>query len=103
MNVYSVLSNLSVPVRRLTFSGSETTYITFFDYNENEAQSADDEETATYEFVQVDVWSKGDYTQLVKDVKTAMKAAGFKRRDEQEFYEDDTELFHKAIRFVINT
>ncbi|MET3507035.1 tail completion protein gp17 [Halalkalibacter oceani] len=97
--VLSILEPLGVPVAFQTYTGDKTTYITFFEYNQQGALSADDEEIKTVHSLQVDVWSQGNYVQLVKDVKNAMKQAGFIRAFETEFYEDDTDYYHKVIRF----
>ncbi|SDI19244.1 hypothetical protein SAMN05192534_12453 [Alteribacillus persepolensis] len=101
--IMHALSNLDVPVQLQTYSGSENTYVTFFEYNNRPGMEADDEEVQSERYYQVDVWSNGDYTSLVDEVRTAMKSAGFRRRDEREFYEEDTKTFHRALRFVTNT
>ena len=47
----------------------------------------------------MDVWSKSDYGILVKNIKVRLLEAGFKRIDEADFYETDTGLYHKGMRF----
>ena len=47
----------------------------------------------------MDIWSKGDYTQLVSKVKKLLISCGFKRVNEEDLYESDTEIYHKGIRF----
>jgi hypothetical protein len=64
--------------------------------------SADDEEQITAHFVQVDIWSTGNYNSLVDQVKARMKDNGFRRTSEADLYEADTEIFHKALRFRLN-
>lgn len=99
--VKDTLISLGVPVEFQTYSGSETTYITFFCYNEQGEEWAEDEEYATGYYIQVDIWSSGDYTTLEGQVKDAMIDAGFSRTSAQDFYEDESRIFHKAMRFVI--
>lgn len=101
--IMNALSGLGVPVRFQTYSGNEDPYITFFEYNNRPGMEADDEEVRSERYYQVDVWSKGDYTALVDDVRASMKSAGFLRRDEREFYEEDTRTFHRVLRFVTST
>lgn len=60
---------------------------------------ADDKEIETAYYCQVDVWSKGDYTQLVKDAKEKMLEIGFGRYAEYDDYEKDTNVYHKILRF----
>lgn len=60
---------------------------------------ADDKEIETLHYCQVDVWSKGDYTAIVKQVKEKMLEIGFKRYAEYDDYEKDTNIYHRIIRF----
>lgn len=82
-----------------TYSGSIFPHITFFEVNQQSALNADDEEELTTHSLQVDVWSLGDYTSLVEQVKTSLIAIGFTRSFETEFYENDTKIYHKVLRF----
>lgn len=75
--ILDTLKLLGVPITFQTYSGSATTYITYFCYNEQGEAWAENKEIATGFYVQVDIWSKGDYINLVDQVKAAMEAAGF--------------------------
>lgn len=97
--VLDTLKPLNVPIGYLKYSGEEDIYITFHEYLQSGDDFEDDEEVFTGHYVQVDVWSKTDYTELVKNIKSYLKLAGFKRLDESDFYEIDTDLYHKGIRF----
>jgi uncharacterized radical SAM superfamily Fe-S cluster-containing enzyme len=97
--VIETLKPLGVPVAFQKYKGTETTYISFSFYNEIPKLHADDVEKATGYYVQIDVWSKGDYSSLVDQVKTAMTASGFRKTSAADLYEKDTEMYHKAIRF----
>ena len=97
--VVNTLKALAVPVSFQNYQGKETTYITFFEYNQQGEQYADDTEIGTGHFIQIDVWSKADYTALVGSVKNAMINAGFRRLSEIDLYENDTHIYHKGMRF----
>jgi hypothetical protein len=97
--IIDTLSPLGVPVAFHRYTGTATTYITFFEFNQRSAMNADDSEQNTQHSIQVDIWSKGDYTNLVQQVKNALNGVGFFRTSEAEFYEDDTKIYHKVIRF----
>jgi hypothetical protein len=97
--IIDTLKPIGVPVNFQTYSGTATTYITFFEYSQQSALNADDEEQKTVHRIQVDVWSKGDYTSIVQQVKDLMNAAGFRRTTETELYEPDTKIYHKMLRF----
>jgi hypothetical protein len=97
--IIDTLKPIGVPVAFQTYSGTATTYITFFEYNQFSALNADDEEQQTAHFIQVDVWSKGDYTSIVQQVKDRLKEAGFRRTTETDLYEPETKIYHKVLRF----
>ena len=97
--IISTLAPTEVPVAFLNYTGGATTYITFFEYNQQGSLFADNFEQHTRHSLQVDVWSKGDYVSLVEQVKELLKPIGFTRNSETEFFEDDTQIFHKVMRF----
>lgn len=97
--VLEALESLNVPVSFQKYNGKENTYITFFNYLEQGEQYADNEEKTTGYYIQVDVWSKNDYTILVENLKKAMEAAGFIRTSAADLFESDIKIYHKALRF----
>lgn len=97
--VMKALKPLNIPVSFQKYHGREHTYITFFSYLEKGEMYADNEEKVTGYYIQVDLWSIGDYTKLYEKVKKAMKTAGFIRTSAADLFEKDTRMYHKAIRF----
>ena len=97
--IQDILTPLGVPVSFQTYSGSEKTYITFFSYNEQGEDWAENKEIATAFYIQVDIWSKTDYVNLEVKIRQSMNSIGFNRVTAQELYESDTKTFHKALRF----
>lgn len=97
--VLSALKDIHVPVRFQTYTGNAETYITFFTYLDRPEQHADDVEATTGYYVQIDIWSKGDYTSLVKSVHEKMKASGFMKQNFYDLYEEDLKIYHKVMRF----
>lgn len=87
------------PTFFLTYSGSIFPHITFFEFNQQSALNADDSEEMTAHSIQVDIWSLNDYTSLVEQVKNSLQTIGFRRTNETEFYENDTKIYHKVLRF----
>ena len=63
--VMAALQKIGVPVRFQTYTGTADTYITFFTYLDKPEGYADDVEYVNGYYVQVDVWSRADYTELV--------------------------------------
>lgn len=97
--IINTLKPLGVPVAFQTYSGNESTYITFFEYNQRGALHAEDEEKRIAHSIQVDICSTGDYMNLAKQVKDKLLSIGFTRIMETEFYEPDIKLYQKVIRF----
>lgn len=97
--IIQTLSPTNVPVNFHKYSGSESTYITFFEINDQGAIYADDEEKRANHSIQVKVSSNGNIDNLVKQVHDLMTAAGFTKRNYFDQYENDTETYHKVMRF----
>lgn len=97
--VYEALNNLNVPVRFKKYIGDAETYITFFEYNNQVEECSEDIVEIEGHYIQVDIWSKVNYEQLVKSVKTAMKNAGFDFINGEDLNELETGLNHKGLRF----
>jgi hypothetical protein len=74
--------------------------ITFFVYNELGELFADNREIKTGYYIQVDVWSKDNYNTIVNEVMKSMTQAGYRRTSSIDLCENDTQIYHKAIRFV---
>lgn len=98
--VKSTLTPTGVPVEFQAYTGAAATYITYFCYNEQGEEWAENEEIATGYYIQVDIWSKSNYTALENQIKTLMLTAGFKRSYARDLYENDTGIYHKAMRFI---
>lgn len=101
--VTSVLSNIGVPV---VFNGLPTgatipnQYITFIEYFTGVELEAADEEITTERLIQVNVWSKGNYSQLVDKVRSTLESVGFERTSEYDApYTDGDSHFNRVLRF----
>jgi hypothetical protein len=97
--IIDTLKPTNIPVAFQFYSGKETTYITFSEYLQMGESYSDDVEELTGHYIQVDVWSKTDYSTITAQVKSLMLSAGFKRTDEIDLFEPDTKVFHKGMRF----
>lgn len=98
--VLRTLAGAGAPVRFQHYSGEADPYITFFTYLDRPESHADDGVLSTGYYVQVDVWSKTDYTELVQSVYERMLAAGFVKQNFYDLYEEDLKIYHKAMRFL---
>ncbi|NRT88529.1 prohead protease [Clostridium beijerinckii] len=82
-------------------NGPTAPYIEYEIFDENGEEWAENKEIATNFYLQVDIFSKTDYTDLENKIKEKMTNAGFMRSTSADLYENDTQLFHKAMRFFI--
>lgn len=73
--------------------------ITFFEVDNRDRDFADDRSIASLVVVQIDVWSKGSTSVIAGQVDKTMKSLGFTRSSAPDFLEDDTGVYHKAMRF----
>lgn len=97
--IIDALKPLNVPVSFQIYNGTADTYITIFCYLENGELYADDIQKGTGYYMQVDVWSKTNYTNIVEQIKSAMTQADFSFLSAYDLYENDTKIYHKAMRF----
>ncbi|MGM8213569.1 hypothetical protein ACLIBH_12400 [Virgibacillus sp. W0430] len=96
--IFDALNPLGKEVAFEDYTGSDDTYIRFFFLPQVQFDSDDEEQYITH-YVQLDLFTKWDYIQLTKDIKDAMKQAGFKKNFEDQRYETDTKFYHKILRF----
>ena len=104
MSLNSTIINALKPFAPVSFhnyTGTATTYITFFTYHQGTNLTADDEEKSTRFNVQIDVFSKGNLETLVENVKDALKPYGFRRITEVEMFEVNTKTYRKMLNFSV--
>lgn len=97
------VDNKKIPVSFLKYSGKETTYITYQSIDNSGSLSADDEIIGYIDYYDFDIYSKGNYLKIVREVKKIMKANGFMWQPSMssEDYEEDTGYYHKTLCFAI--
>lgn len=89
------LEGLGVPCERLKFSGAADTFIVFQLVLGQEVDYSDDDTDKTEYIYQIHIYSKGDYIDLLKRAKAALKSAGFYNIViNPEIYEKDTGYYH---------
>lgn len=95
--VIDTLKPLGIDVRYRLYSGSNLTYITFFEMNNMDENYSDNENETEVHSLQIDLFTKSDPTQFKKDIKEALKGT-FEDVTYQDFYEADTKTYHIAFR-----
>lgn len=98
------VDGVAIPVKFLRYNGNKTTYITYMQVNADEALSADDELINYVDYYDFDIYSKGDYTDIIEEVKQKLTENNFRwrpSRSSADMYEDDTGYYHKTLNFAI--
>lgn len=99
---FTVSGNV-IPVSFLRYTGKATTYITYQEVQDDTSFSADDELQAYVTYYDFDIYSKGNYLNLIESVKEILKANGWRYQPSmtsQDLYEDDTGYYHKTLCFA---
>lgn len=76
-------------------------YVEYEIVDEYGEEFEENEEKHTTYTIQLDIFSQGDYTNIEEKIKEKMKNSGFDRNTCADLWEQDTSLFHKAMRFSI--
>lgn len=95
--VIDTLKHFGLDVRYMSYSGNNTSYITFFEINNIDEDYSDNENETEVHSLQIDLFSKNDVTQLKNDIKKALKRV-FVDVTYQDLYEEDTKTFHIVFR-----
>lgn len=98
------VDGISIPVKFLKYDGKETTYVTYGETDEDNSYSGDDDILGYVSYYDFDIYSKGNYFNIVKKIKKVLKENGFKyqpNRTSQDMYEADTGYYHKTLCFAI--
>lgn len=77
-------------------------YIEYQVIAERGAEFSEGKENYSYYLIQIDIFSKTDYTNLEENIKKIMLEAGYSRDNAVDLYENKTGLYHKAMRFNIS-
>lgn len=89
-----------IPVAHLRYQGNSKKYVTWTITGEEPALSANDEVLCSICSLDVDIFSEGNYLDIIKAIKQIMKNNDWVWvGDSTEMYEEDTKLYHKTCSF----
>ena len=105
--IEAILTNFKVdgkniPYQFLKYTGKETTYITYGEINVQNPFYGDDDLQAYVDYYDFDIYSKGNYFEIIKELKEVLKANGFMWQPtmtSEDLYENDTGYYHKTLCF----
>lgn len=98
------VDGVSIPVKFLRYNGKSTTYVTYMETDLDSSYSGDNEILGYVSYYDFDIYSKGNYFNIVEAIKNKMKDNGFMwqpNRTSEDMYEDDTGYYHKTLCFAI--
>lgn len=90
----------SIPVAHLRYKGKSKKFVTWNILDETPRLSANDEPLYSVVSVDIDIFSNGNYLNIIKEIKKKMKNSEWIwTGDSPEMYEEDTELYHRTCTF----
>lgn len=98
-----IVDDVLIPVSFMRYNGKKTTYITYMYYDSNNSYSGDDELLGWVDYYDFDIYSKGNYLNIIESVKSVLKQNGFMfqpSRSSHDMYEADTGYFHRTLSFA---
>lgn len=99
--IKDALRPLNIPVSKHYYKGEENTYITFFSFLDNPEFYSDNKLVKMGCYIQLDIFTREDYSDLVIKVDRLMEDAGFiKRASGPESYDENTGTYQKPLRFL---
>lgn len=94
------VNSKKIPVEHLRYKGNEKTFITWTIISETSGLNANDSNLYSVVDVDIDVFSEGNYLDIMKEIKEIMKENNWLWvEDSVEMYEEDTELYHRTMTF----
>lgn len=99
--VLETLKPLDVPVHFVARGESKLPLVLFNITGEHGYEYWDDEETITKYKVQLNIFSRGNYIPIKKQILKLMKDRGFKRYDIPAcIYQEDVEIYNQPMSFT---
>ena len=99
-----IVNGVSIPVAFLRYTGNKTTYVTYNQLQIDTTFYGDNELLNYMDYYDFDIYSKGNYLEIVKELKNILEQNGFRWQPSMtssDMYEDDTGYFHKTLCFAI--
>ena len=98
------VDGVTVPVVFLNYDGSEDAYVVYMETDKDPRLNSDDELNYYMSYYDFDIYTKGNYKKIAKELKTRLENIGFTwqpGRDSEDMYETETGLYHKTLCFSI--
>lgn len=91
-----------IPIEYQQYKGKATTYLTYYTYYEEPAEFSDDEVELECTYGTIDIFCKGNFKKVLKEVKKVLKNNGFTVTDcGPEDFEEETGFHHVPVNFYL--
>ena len=89
-----------IPTAYIKYKGKSKTYITYTFTDDDPLLFAEDKELGSAVYVDIDIYSDGNYLEIEEKIKDEMEKNNFIRTGgSEDMYEEDTELYHKTLEY----
>jgi hypothetical protein len=93
-----------IPIFFMHYDGKSAKYLTYYQWSETPTLFTDNSNQNEAAYGTIDVWSSGNYKNIVEATKETLKQNNFTWTDTaSEMYESDTGYYHIPINFYINS
>ena len=94
------VDNVVIPIAHLHYKGKESTYLSYYTWSESPEEFADDVPILEGTYATIDIYSKRNFKNVLRQVKKTLKENGFTVTDTgPEDYEEDTGFYHVPVNF----
>ena len=96
------VDGVAVPVNYLVYEGHGEPYIVYGEYDKDNSYSAEDELAGYVVYYDFDIYSKGNYFAIIREVKKKLKSIGWTyepSRDSAQMLDRDTGYYHQTLCF----
>ena len=95
------VDEIKIPIAFIRYTGKKETYITYQSIGNNPVLSSDDNTKYSSDTIDIDIYTKGNYLKIMKEIKNKMLANDFVWvEDSPDMFETDTGYYHKTISFA---
>ena len=98
------VGGVSIPVVYMFYQGHGEPYVVYMQVDADNSLSGDDDLIGYVDYYDFDVYSKGNFTEIIQSIKQLLKQNGFvwqPSRSSADMYEVETGYYHKTLNFAI--
>ena len=97
------VDDVQVPVSFMFYEGHGEPYVVYMQQDADGSLSGDDELIGYVSYYDFDVYSKGNYNNIIESIKTKLKKNNFvwqPSRSSMDMFETETGYYHKTLNFA---